>query len=216
MWGVYTPGGGNDPPRPDRGRFGAPQGPVWAPQGPVWAPQGPVWAPQGRVWQKSPGEAGKPFFVFCFSQAGNKTRRSLKPTHSSLLGRASRAPARRCRSAQKAGRSPHPLCTHFAERKEAYETEKRPHLHRTLHGRTVPPHPGAGGQGHDDPQQLHPGSGLAEEASGDFRRESRGERAQRHREQPEPAHHPGPHGPGAGGESGCRPPGLGQALPPLL
>ena len=51
------------------------------------------------------GEAGKPFFVFCFSQAGNKTHRSLKPTHSSLLGRASRAPARRCRSAQKAGRS---------------------------------------------------------------------------------------------------------------
>ena len=51
------------------------------------------------------GEAGKPVSFFCFSQAGNKTRRSLKPTHSSLLGRASRAPARRCRSAQKAGRS---------------------------------------------------------------------------------------------------------------
>ena len=56
------------------------------------------------------GEAGKPVSFFCFSQAGNKTHRSLKPTHSSLLGRASRAPARRCRSAQKAGRSPHPLC----------------------------------------------------------------------------------------------------------
>ena len=41
--------------------------------------------------------------------------------------------------------------------------------------------------------------------------ESRGERAQRHREQPEPAHYPGPHGPGAGGESGRRPPGFGQA-----
>lgn len=71
------------------------------------------------------GEAEKPFFIFCFSQAGNKTHRSLKPTHSSLLGRASRAPARRCRSAQKAGRSPYPLCTHFAERKKAYETEKK-------------------------------------------------------------------------------------------
>ena len=99
---------GNDPPRPDRGRFGPHRGKF------------------GRSHRRS-REAGKPFSFFCFSQAGNKRHRSLKPTHSSLLGRASRAPARRCRSAQKAGRSrlparsargrsppgtlaPHPLC----------------------------------------------------------------------------------------------------------
>ena len=84
--GSLHPRWGNDPPRPDRGRFG------------------PHRDEFGRSHRRS-REAGKPFSFFCFSQAGNKTHRSLKPTHSSLLGRASRAPARRCRSAQKAGRS---------------------------------------------------------------------------------------------------------------
>ena len=88
---VSTPGGGTTRPSPVRGRF--------------WPHRGKF----GRSHRRS-REAGKPFSFFCFSQAGNKTHRSLKPTHSSLLGRASRAPARRCRSAQKAGRSPHPLC----------------------------------------------------------------------------------------------------------
>ena len=92
--------------------------PLLAPRRPVLAEFHPRWgngpAPArsgaglghtGANLAEVTGEAGKPFFVFCFSQAGNKTHRSLKPTHSSLLGRASRAPARRCRSAQKAGRS---------------------------------------------------------------------------------------------------------------
>lgn len=77
--------------------------------GPAFARSGAGLGPTGANLAEVTGEAGKPFFVFCFSQAGNKTHRSLKPTHSSLLGRASRAPARRCRSAQKTGRSPHPL-----------------------------------------------------------------------------------------------------------
>ena len=91
VWPVSAPGGETTRIRPVRGRFGPHRGEF------------------GRSHRRS-REAGKPFSFFCFSQAGNKTHRSLKPTHSSLLGRASRAPARRCRSAQKAGRSPHPLC----------------------------------------------------------------------------------------------------------
>ena len=83
---VSTPGGEAIRPNQVRGRFGPHRGKF------------------GRSHRRS-REAGKPFSFFCFSQAGNKTHRSLKPTHSSLLGRASRAPARRCRSAQKAGRS---------------------------------------------------------------------------------------------------------------
>ena len=115
------------------------QAPCSPPGGPFWpsfTPGGETPAPArsgaglghtGANLAEVTGEAGKPFFVFCFSLAGNKTHRSLNPTHSSLLGRASRAPARRCRSAQKAGRSrlparsarggphrgpspPHPLC----------------------------------------------------------------------------------------------------------
>ena len=78
--------------------------PRWG-NGPVPARSGACLGHTGANLAEVTGEAGKPFFVFCFSQAGNKTHRSLKPTHSSLLGRASRAPARRCRSAQKAGRS---------------------------------------------------------------------------------------------------------------
>lgn len=83
---VSTPGGGTTHLRPVRGRFGPHRGKF------------------GRSHRRS-REAGKPFSFFCFSQAGNKRHRSLKPTQSSPLGRASRAPARRCRSAQKAGRS---------------------------------------------------------------------------------------------------------------
>ena len=86
----FHPRWGTTRPRPVRGRFGPHRGEF------------------GRSHRRS-REAGKPFSFFCFSQAGNKRHRSLKPTHSSPLGRASRAPARRCRSAQKAGRSPHPL-----------------------------------------------------------------------------------------------------------
>lgn len=82
----FHPRWGTTRPSPVRGRFGPHRGKF------------------GRSHRRS-REAGKPFSFFCFSQAGNKTHRSLKPTHSSLLGRASRAPARRCRSAQKAGRS---------------------------------------------------------------------------------------------------------------
>ena len=117
MWPVSAPGGK----RPASARSGAGLGPT------------------GASLAEVTGEAGKPFFVFCFSQAGNKTHRSLKPTHSSLLGRASRAPARRLSVGTKggqvspagsvgSGRSPPgtlaPAPT-FAERKEAYETEKR-------------------------------------------------------------------------------------------
>ena len=65
-------------------------GPRWG-NGPVPARSGAVWAPQGPSLAEVTGEAEKPFFVFCFSQAGNKTHRSLKPTHSSLLGRASKS-----------------------------------------------------------------------------------------------------------------------------
>ena len=86
FWPGSSPGGETPRPCPVRGRFG------------------PHRAQFGRSHWRS-REAGKPFSFFCFSQAGNKRHRSLKPTHSSLLGRASRAPARRCRSAQKAGRS---------------------------------------------------------------------------------------------------------------
>ena len=86
FWPSFIPGGETTRIRPVRGRFGPHRGKF------------------GRSHRRS-REAGKPFSFFCFSQAGNKTHRSLKPTHSSLLGRASRAPARRCRSAQKAGRS---------------------------------------------------------------------------------------------------------------
>ena len=82
----FRPRWGTTRPSPVRGRFGPHRGKF------------------GRSHRRS-REAGKPFSFFCFSQAGNKRHRSLKPTHSSLLGRASRAPARRCRSAQKAGRS---------------------------------------------------------------------------------------------------------------
>ena len=90
----------------------SPACPVPTPGGetPVPARSGAGLGPTGPSLAEVTGEAEKPFFVFCFSQAGNKKHRSLKPTHSSLSGRASRAPARRCRSAQKAGRSPHPLC----------------------------------------------------------------------------------------------------------
>ena len=86
VWPVSAPGGGTAHLRPVRGRFGPHRGKF------------------GRSHRRS-REAGKLFSFFCFSQAGNKTHRSLKPTQSSPLGRASRAPARRCRSAQKAGRS---------------------------------------------------------------------------------------------------------------
>ena len=78
--------------------------PRWG-NGPASARSGAGLGPTGASLAEVTGEAGKSFFVFCFSQAGNKTHRSLKPTQSSPLGRASRAPARRCRSAQKAGRS---------------------------------------------------------------------------------------------------------------
>ena len=93
------------------------QGPRFAPRKPRVAGFCPRWGkrplarsgaglgPTGASLAEVTGEARKPVPFFCFSQAGNKTHRSLKPTHSSLLGRASRAPARRCRSAQKAGRS---------------------------------------------------------------------------------------------------------------
>ena len=85
----------------------SPACPVPTPGGetPVPARSGAGLGPTGPSLAEVTGEAEKPFFVFCFSQAGNKKHRSLKPTHSSLSGRASRAPARRCRSAQKAGRS---------------------------------------------------------------------------------------------------------------
>ena len=78
--------------------------PRWG-NGPAPARSGAGLGHTGASLVEVTGEAGKSFFVFCFSQAGNKTHRSLKPTQSSPLGRASRAPARRCRSAQKAGRS---------------------------------------------------------------------------------------------------------------
>ena len=117
-----VPSGTGGPPTVSRPTKKPPKAPVLPPGGPVWrfppqvgerpvpARSGAGLGPTGPSLAEVTGEAGKPFFVFCFSQAGNKTHRSLKPTHSSLLGRASRAPARRCRSAQKAGRSPHPLC----------------------------------------------------------------------------------------------------------
>lgn len=81
--------------------------PVSIPGGerPVPARSGAGLGPTGPSLAEATGEAGNPLFFFCFSQHESKRHLSFKPTHSSLLGRASRAPARRCRSAQKAGRS---------------------------------------------------------------------------------------------------------------
>lgn len=117
--------------RPQEARFGRFPPQVGNGPAPAWTEAG--LGHTGASLAEVTGEAEKPFFVFCFSQAGNKRHRSLKPTHSSLLGRASRAPARRCRSAQKAGRSrlparsarggphrgPSPL-THFAKRRKTF------------------------------------------------------------------------------------------------
>lgn len=105
------------PVRPQEARFS--RFPPQAGERPASAWTGAGLGHTGASLAEVTGEAGKPVSFFCFSQAGNKTHRSLKPTHSSLLGRASRAPARRCRSAQKAGRSPHPLCTHFCRKERS-------------------------------------------------------------------------------------------------
>ena len=78
--------------------------PRWG-NGPAPARSGAVLGPTGPSLAEATGEAGNPLFFFCFTQHESKRHLSFKPTHSSLLGRASRAPARRCRSAQKAGRS---------------------------------------------------------------------------------------------------------------
>ena len=160
MWPVFHPRWGTTRPSPVRGRFGPHRGKF------------------GRSHRRS-REAGKPFSFFCFSQAGNKTHRSLKPTHSSPFreGKQSACPTLSVGTkggqvspagSVGSGRSPPgtlaPAPTLQKGKKPMKQKKDRTFTVRFTEEQ-FPPHPGAGGQGHDDPQQLHPSSAPYERSS---------------------------------------------------